>query len=134
VSKFPGKYKAMGNDYCPDEIIKDEKLLKLLHNWACKKMNGEVIESIYNVGRLVLLSKNSSPYPSPKETRPIVIFSIVRKYLERLWLDKYGLLLWNRIGKHQGGFREGHGTQKLIVNLCNWMNLKKKVQSCYLLT
>jgi len=126
ISKLPGMHKAMGYDNCPDEITTNETLLKLLHNWASNKMNGENLEPIYNIGKLVLLSKNSSPYPTPKETRPIIIFSIVRKYLERLWLDKYGTLLWSTIGKHQGGFRKGHGTQELIVNLCNWLEVNKK--------
>jgi len=97
-----------------------------LHQWGTRKMNGETIESVYNVGKLVLLSKNHSPFPIPEETRPIVVFSIVRKYLERMWLEKYGKLLWENIGYHQGGFREGHGTQEVISKLCNWIHSNRK--------
>jgi len=97
-SKMPGKHKALGNDCCPDEIIEDNYFLKLLHSWATRKLNGEDIEPIYNVGKLILLSKNSSPFPAPNETRPIIVFSVVRKYLERIWLDRYSSLLWDKIG------------------------------------
>jgi len=81
-------------------------------------MNGELIEPVYNTGKLILLSKTISHFP-----HPIVIFSMVRKYLERMWLEKHGAHLWEH---HQDGFRESHGIQELISKLCNSIHQNKK--------
>eukprot|EP01022_Parablepharisma_sp_SALTPOND_P027578 TRINITY_DN669_c0_g2_i12.p2 TRINITY_DN669_c0_g2~~TRINITY_DN669_c0_g2_i12.p2 ORF type:complete len:842 (+),score=43.29 TRINITY_DN669_c0_g2_i12:2490-5015(+) len=120
------KHKAMSVDIFPDELLDDEKFSKNAYHWACRKMKGEPIETIYKQGRLILLSKVASEYPTPYDTRPIIVFSAIRKYLEYMWLDKYSETVWKHIGLWQGGFRPGHGTQELIVNLCKWLHTNRK--------
>jgi len=85
-------------------------LIHNLHKWALRKISGEPIESIYNSGRLFLLNKTESLFPSSFEARPIIILSPVRKYLEQLWYDKYKEILWKNIGPWQTGFRPGQNT------------------------
>eukprot|EP01022_Parablepharisma_sp_SALTPOND_P030859 TRINITY_DN7764_c0_g1_i9.p2 TRINITY_DN7764_c0_g1~~TRINITY_DN7764_c0_g1_i9.p2 ORF type:complete len:603 (+),score=32.88 TRINITY_DN7764_c0_g1_i9:2400-4208(+) len=119
-------HKAMSVDLFPDELLEDKELQKKVYQWGCVKMRGAPIEKIYKQGRLVLLSKVASEYPAPYDTRPIVIFSAVRKYLEYMWIDKYGKEIWKHIGPWQGGFRVGHGTQELVVNLCKWLHKNRK--------
>lgn len=120
------KHKALGTDLFPDELLQDEVILYKLNQWAIRKFKGEPIESIYNQGRLILLNKSESEYPLPSQTRPIVILSPVRKYLESLWYAKYKGILWENIGNWQVGFRPNHSTQENIVKLNTWLIKNRK--------
>jgi len=116
-----GKHKAMGIDLFPDELMQDQEIIRKLNSWAVRKLNGEEIEPIYSTGKLILLNKTNLEFPQPFQTRPIVLLSAVRKYLELLWYNKYKALLWARIGIWQIGFRPKHSTQENIVKLNQWL-------------
>lgn len=120
------QHKALSLDEFPDELVNDEKIAKKLMNWTIRKLNGEPIEQIYNEGKLILLNKTDSEFPLPEETRPIVILSAVRKFLELAWYEKYNSKIWSKIGPWQIGFKPGHCTQENIANLCQWLNKNKK--------
>lgn len=120
------KHKALSIDLFPDELLMDKHIQKKLISWCLRKLHGEPLEPIYNQGKLILINKTNNDYPLAHETRPIVVLSPVRKFLETVWYRKYSDLLWKNIGPWQIGFREKCSTHDNIVKLCNWLIENRK--------
>lgn len=58
-------------------------------------------------GKLVLLNKTKEKAPDVSKSRPIVVLSPIRKFIELLWLEYCSETLWSQIGRYQLGFRPG---------------------------
>jgi len=126
IIKKIAQHKSLSIDCFPDELLHDNSILQKLVAWTNSKFNGAQIENIYNRGKLILLNKSYAEYPKPEETRPIVVLSAVRKFLEIAWYRRYSDIIWKQIGPWQIGFRPGHSTQENIIKLCNWLDSNSK--------
>lgn len=115
-------------------ILKDQLLIKQFNDQiylvikSVDELNNKIFHFVKGIfklevripkylldGRLVLLSKDKSQAPSPRDTRPIVILSVIRKLVELVWLQRYAKTLWKCIGRYQMGFRPKASTHLQVV-------------------
>lgn len=101
--------------FCGLMLINNQVINSNFKKWAVEVLNGDrPIPNYLSEGRLVVLSKTSSPTVSLDQTRPIIVMPHITRILEKamsakLQESKSELL---QTGDYQTGFKEGMSTQK----------------------
>ena len=81
-----------------------------------------IFPRLWKIIDVVALHKKKSK-SDPSNYRPISLLSIMSKVLEHLINDKMKVFLGPKLNAHQFGFRRGHTTTDLLVNMSqSWVN------------
>ena len=116
--------KATGSDKAPAIFLKTcAKILckPLAHIFSLSLKLG-IFPRLWKIIDVVALHKKKSK-SDPSNYRPISLLSIMSKVLEHLINDKMKVFLGPKLNAHQFGFRRGHTTTDLLVNMSqSWVN------------